>query len=212
MLIRVSGRCRGLVVDNAVVAGNIAFTAGIFTHAVLRCHLTPQQQDKADEERRANNRWRSQRREILHQGGLLTCGLTYRRLPSAVRCGAPPRMCLTQVLKMFVLLSYEVRSGGPAISPRHTGRCRYPARLWATGSARPAPRGPPAEIHGAGHDGRPACPEVPAMGGADRALPHHCLARRRPAPPRGHPRPGSPHRSRAPEAARTSGFCPGHHA
>ena len=88
------------------------FTAGVFTHSALRCHLTPQQQDKTDEERSANNRWRGQRRQILQQGALLPCRLTYRRLPPTVHCGVLPRMCLTQVLKMFVLLSYEVRSAG----------------------------------------------------------------------------------------------------
>jgi hypothetical protein len=86
------------------------FTAGVFTHSALRCHLTPQQQDKTDEERSANNRRRGQCRQILQQGALLPCRLTYRRLPPTVHCGVQPRMCLPQVLKMFVLLSYEVRS------------------------------------------------------------------------------------------------------
>ncbi len=88
------------------------FTAGVFTHSALRCHLTPQQQDKTDEERSANNRRRGQCRQILQQGALLPYRLRYRCLPSTVHCGVLPRMCLTQVLKMFVLLSYEVCSAG----------------------------------------------------------------------------------------------------
>ncbi len=101
------------------------FTAGVFTHSALGCHLTPQQQDKTDEERSANNRWRGQRRQILQQGALLPCRLTHRRLPPTARCGVLPRMCLTQVPKMFVLLSYEVRSAGWSRRPYR--RCCYPA-------------------------------------------------------------------------------------
>ena len=118
------------------------FTAGVFTHSALRCHLTPQQQDKTDEERSANNRWRGQCRQILQQGALLPCRLTYRRLPPTVRCGVLPRMCLTQVLKMFVLLSYEVRSAGrskaaiPALLL--SGRPGAPARGAWRARGRPA--------------------------------------------------------------------------
>jgi len=85
MLIWSSGRCWGVDVDNAV-AGNIVFPAGVFTHSPLRRHLTAQQQDKADEERDANYRRRSQRREILQQGVLLPCRLRHRRIsPSPLR-------------------------------------------------------------------------------------------------------------------------------
>ena len=110
------------------------FTAGVFTHSALRCHLPPQQQDKTDEERSANNRWRGQCRQILQQGALLPCRLTYRRLPPTVHCGAQPRMCLTQVLKMFVLLSYEVRSAGRS-------KAAIPALL-LSGRRRPGPGRP----------------------------------------------------------------------
>src|ERR1700690_838103 len=103
MLIWSSGRCWGVDVDNAV-AGNIVFPAGVFTHSPLRRHLTAQQQDKADEERGANYRRRSQRREILQQGVLLSCRLGIGASHQA-RCATPPRMCLTQVPKMLVLLS-----------------------------------------------------------------------------------------------------------
>jgi hypothetical protein len=65
--IRAGGRWRLVDVDNAVVAGNIGFMMGVFLHSTLRPHLSPQQQDKSDEERDANNRWRSERRQILQQ-------------------------------------------------------------------------------------------------------------------------------------------------
>ncbi|HEY0716245.1 MAG TPA: hypothetical protein VGD68_01410 [Streptosporangiaceae bacterium] len=52
-------------VDNAVVAGNFGFPAGVAGHSALWRHLTAQEQDKSDNERDANNCWRSERREIL---------------------------------------------------------------------------------------------------------------------------------------------------
>jgi hypothetical protein len=63
--IRASDRCGLVDVDNAVVAGIFGFAADIFPHSTLRRHLTAQQQDKSNYERHANNRRRSESREIL---------------------------------------------------------------------------------------------------------------------------------------------------
>ena len=167
-----AGRCGSLGADIAVVAGNIVFTAGVFTHSALRCHLTPQQQDKTDEERCANNRWRGQCRQILQQGALLPCRLTYRRLPPTVHCGVLPRMCSTQVLKMFVLLSYEVRSAvrsKAAIPLLLSGRPGVPDR-----GPRPA-RGRPAESAWLSWRAT-VLPGVPAVGTGDRTPAHHCVS------------------------------------
>ena len=166
------------------------FTAGVFTHSALRCHLTPQQQDKTDEERSANNRRRGQCRQILQQGALLPCRLTYRRLPPTVHCGVLPRMCSTQVLKMFVLLSYEVRSAGrsraaipalllsgrpargagrPVDGPRHPRGCHGGDRL--AGSSGGRHRGP--------HSCSPLCLTTTAGRAAARVLAHGAVSGRR---------------------------------
>ena len=169
------------------------FTAGVFTHSALRCHLTPQQQNKTDEERSANNRWRGQRRQILQQGALLPCRLTYRRLPPTVHCGALPRTCLTQVLKMFVLLSYEVVPQAGQRQPYR--RCCYQAGRAPRPGAPGRPGDGPQNPRGC-HGGRPSCPELrlPAPG---TALLLTIVSHRYWRPcgrPRPGPRPGPRHR------------------
>ena len=115
------------------------FIARVFAYPALRCHLTAQQQDKADEERDANNRRRSQRREILQQGALLSCCLAHRRILPTLRRGAPPCMCLTQVLKY----SYcsLMRPSGSLPKGRHAVRWRFPVRSGPHGGARRSPHG-----------------------------------------------------------------------
>ena len=168
------------------------FTARVFTHSAPRCHLTPQQQDKTDEERSANNRWRGQRRQILQQGALLPCRLTYRCLPRTVHRGALPCMCLTQVLKMFVLLSYEVRSA--ARSKTAIPALLLSGWLGAPGRGAQPARSPPAESARLSWRAT-VSPGAPAVGTGTALLltivSHRCWR------PCGRPRHGPRHRFRA---------------
>jgi hypothetical protein len=72
MAIWTGGRWRLVDVDNAVVSGIFGFAAGVFPHSTLRRHLPAQQQDKSNNERDANNRWRGEGCEILQQDRLLS--------------------------------------------------------------------------------------------------------------------------------------------
>ena len=124
-----------------------SFIARVFAYSALRRHLTAQQQDKADEERDANNRRRSQRREILQQDVLLSCCLAHRRILPTLRRSTPPRMCLTQVPEIFVLLS-NASFRQPAERPP----CRALA-LSGSGPGRTATRGGHRAEAAPGHHG-----------------------------------------------------------
>ena len=159
------------------------FIARVFAYSALRCHLTAQQQDKADEERGANNRRRSQRREILQQGALLSCCLAHRRIPPTLRRGAPPCMCLTQVLEIFVLLSN-------ASVPAACRKAAMPALAFSGPvRGRTAARGGHRTEAAPGHHGVTGRPcREPA--GSGRNQPSPSIVSHRRDPPRGWPCPG----------------------
>src|ERR1700744_364466 len=140
MAIRTGGRCRLVDVDNAVVSGIFGFAAGAFPNSTLWRPLPAAQQDKANNERNANNRWRGEGCEILQQDRLLSTdnARASRTLRSAtahvLNASAGNRLCRTHIRPVsrarlkFCLTRRAVFRLNPLVAAPPRGR---PPTRWA---------------------------------------------------------------------------------